>query len=133
MTMFIFHNENPDKKRTIDCVIRGVSFVTDSDWETTFIRIAVECLKFHDMPEENYVWAEYLKKCGFKRFMIPDTCPVCYTVKDFCIDHPVGTYLLVIIGYGREGGHVVAVRDGNYYDIFDSGNEVVTYYWERVK
>lgn len=29
--------------------------------------------------------------------------------------------------------HVVAVRDGNYYDIFDSGNEVVTYYWERVK
>lgn len=129
--MFIYHNMNPDKKKTIDCVIRGVSFVTGTDWETTFLRIAVECIKFHDMPEANYIWAEYLKKLGFKKFLIPDTCPNCYTVKDFCADHLEGTYLLVIIGYGLEGGHVVAAKDGNYYDIWDSGNEVPTYYWTR--
>ena len=131
--MYIFHNENPDKKRTIDCVIRAVSFVTGSDWETTLINIMIECIRFHDMPEVNYVWASYLRKCGFTRHMIPDTCPFCYTVKDFCRDHPVGTYLLVIIAYGSEGGHVVAVRDGDYYDIWDSGNEAVTYYWSQVE
>lgn len=129
--MFVYLNMNPDKRHTIDCVIRGVSFVTDTDWETTFLRIAVECIKYHDMPEVNHVWASYLKQLGFKRYFIPDTCPVCYTVKDFCHDHPVGTYLLVIVGYGTGGGHVVAVRDGDYFDIWDSGNEVPTYYWTK--
>ena len=133
MLMYIFHNENPDKKRTIDCVIRAVSFATDEDWDTTFIYIAVECLKNHDMPEVSYVWAGYLRRRGFKRFIVPDTCPNCYTVKDFCRDHPLGTYILVIIAYGVEGGHVVAVRDGNYYDIWDSGNEIPSYYWEKIE
>lgn len=127
--MYVYLNVNPDKKRTTDCVIRGVSFVLDQDWDTTFTHIAVECIKEHDMPEYNYIWAGYLRRRGFKRFMIPDTCPNCYTVKDFCRDNPVGTYLLVIVGYGSDGGHVVAVRDGNYFDIWDSGNEVPTYYW----
>lgn len=129
--MFIYLNMNPDKRHTIDCVIRGVSFVTDSDWETTFLRIAVECIKYHDMPEVNHVWASYLKSLGFTRHLIPDTCPICYTVKDFCHDHPVGTYLLVIVGYGTTGGHVVAVRNGDYFDIWDSGNEVPTYFWVK--
>lgn len=129
--MYVYLNVNPDKKRTTDCVIRGVSFVLDQDWETTFTHIAVECIKEHDMPEYNYVWAGYLRRRGFRRFMIPDTCPVCYTVKDFCRDNPIGTYLLVIVGYGSDGGHVVAVRDGNYFDIWDSGNEVATYYWVK--
>lgn len=129
--MFVYYNMNPEKKHTIDCVIRGVSFVTDQDWETTFMGIAVECMIHHDMPEPNYIWAGYLRKKGFTKHLIPDTCPICYTVKDFCADHPTGTYLLAIIGYGSEGGHVVAVRDGNYFDIWDSGNEVPTYYWVK--
>ena len=120
---------NPSKRKTIDCVIRAVSFVLDQDWETTFIEIAVECVKYHDMPELNYIWSGYLRQKGFRRYIIPDTCPVCYTVRDFCSDHPIGTYLLVIVSYDSFGGHVVAVRDGDYYDIWDSGNEVASYYY----
>ncbi len=130
--VFVYLNVNPDKNRTIDCVIRAVSFVTKKDWDTTFMHIAVKCMKYHDMPEVNYVWAEYLTEMGFRRHMIPDTCPLCYTVNDFCKDHPIGTFLLVIVGYGERGGHVVAVEFGNHYDTWDSGNEVVTYYWEKV-
>lgn len=83
------------------------------------------------MPEANHVWASYLRSEGFRRYSIPDTCPVCYTVKDFCVDHPYGTYLLVIVNHGIGGGHVVAVCDGNYYDVWDSGNEIPTYYWVK--
>ena len=129
--MYVYLNVNPSKNRTIDCVIRGVAFVTGKDWETVFMGVAVECIIHHDMPELNYIWAGYLRKNGFARYMLPNTCPDCYTVKDFCLDHPDGTYLLVIIGYGGNGGHVVGVKDGNYYDIWDSGNEVVTYYWKK--
>ena len=128
--MFKYLNLNPSKRRTIDCVIRGVSFVTGLDWETTFIGISVECLKYHDMPELNYIWASYLRQFGFSRHIVPNTCPVCYTVKDFCRDNPRGIYLLVIVDY-VSGGHVVGVEDGDYYDIWDSGNEVVTYYWRK--
>lgn len=128
--MFVYLNMNPDRRHTIDCVIRGVSFVTDKDWETTFMGIAVECIIYHDMPELNYIWASYLRKQGFTKHVIPDICPACYTVRDFCRDHPVGTYLLVILNYDR-GGHVVAVRDGDYYDIWDSGGEVPSYYWVK--
>lgn len=128
--MFILHNENPDKRKTIDCVIRGVSFVTGESWEDTFLGIAVECIKYHDMPECNYIWAGYLKRKGFTKYLLPDTCPDCYRVRDFCRDFPVGTYLLVIINY-EHGGHVVAVKDGDYYDIWDSGNEVPSYFWRK--
>ena len=124
-------NLNPDKRATIDCVIRGVSFVTGRDWEDTFLSIAVKCIQYHDMPEVSYIWASYLRDCGFKRYVIPDTCPFCYSVKDFCEDHPEGTYLLVIVGHGINAGHVVACMNGDYYDIWDSGNEVPSYYWVK--
>lgn len=123
--MYIIFNANPSNNRTTDCVIRAISFVCDQDWETTFMHLAVECIIYHDMPEANYIWAGYLKSRGFKQHLLPDTCPVCYTVRDFCRDYPVGTYLLAI------GDHVVAVKDGDYYDIWDSGDEVPVYYWRK--
>ena len=65
------------------------------------------------------------KKQGYSRFVIPNTCPYCYTVKQFCKDHPYGKYLLAL------DGHVVAVIDGDYYDTWDSGNEVPIYFWKK--
>ena len=56
--------------------------------------------------------------------MLPDQCPICYTVEKFCWEHPRGLFLLAT------GSHVVAVENGDYYDAWDSGNEVPIYYWE---
>lgn len=81
----------------------------------------------HDMPSSNRVWERYLFDNGFKRTLLPDTCPDCYTVKEFCRDHREGKFLLAI------GNHVVAVEDGDYYDTWDSGNEVPIYYWRKEK
>lgn len=78
-----------------------------------------------DMPSSNAVWGEYLKRNGFTRHIIPDTCPSCYTVGAFCEDHPYGAYMLAT------GTHVVAVIDGNYIDTWDSGNEIPIYYWKK--
>jgi hypothetical protein len=57
--------------------------------------------------------------------MIPDSYPDEYSVIDFCEEHPTGTYLLAL----RE--HVVCVRDGQYYDSWDSGEESPVYYWQK--
>lgn len=122
--MFIYYNPNPERRGTGDCVIRGISKVTHKDWERTYVGVCMQGLLLHDMPEQNHVWSEYLFHQGFIRRMIPNSCPHCYSVKDFCLDHPNGLFLLAC------SSHVVAIEDGNYYDAWDSGNEVPLYYWE---
>lgn len=82
-----------------------------------------------DMPSANRVWREYLKDNGFKKYLIPETCPDCYTVTDFCRDHQQGIYILGIDG--NKGGHVVTVVDGNYYDTWDSGQEIPYFFWRK--
>ena len=123
--MYVYFNPNPAKKSVGDCVIRAVSKLTSQSWEETYLNIAMKGYELCDMPSSNSVWGEYLKTCGYRRFVIPDSCPHCYTVKDFCADNPQGKFLLAT------GSHVVAVDGGNYYDAWDSGNEIPIYFWTR--
>lgn len=122
---YVFYNPNPKNNLVGDCVIRAIAKLTDQDWETTYLQIVVEGFKLKDMPSSNEVWSSYLHEKGFRRNIIPDTCPDCYTVKHFTQDFSRGSYLLAI------GTHVVAVEDGNYYDTWDSGNEIPIYYWKK--
>jgi hypothetical protein len=78
-----------------------------------------------DVPSSDSVWGATLRQNGFYRKSIPDTCPDCYTAKDFCEDHPQGVYVL---GFG---GHVATVKDGDLFDSWDSSNEIPQYYWYK--
>lgn len=122
---YIYFNPNPKGKRVGDCVIRAISKLTGQDWETTYIGIATAGFELCDMPSSNNVWAAYLKRRGYRRDVIPDTCPNCYTVRDFCLDNPRGKFLLAT------GSHVVTVVDGDYYDAWDSGDEVPIYWFHN--
>ena len=123
--MYIYANPNPKRKTVGDCVVRGISIITDQSWSIVYKDLCDLGFKLYDMPSSNAVWSEYLFGKGFERIAIPDTCPMCYTIKEFCKDHPIGDYLL------GTGSHVVAVLDGNYYDTWDSGSEVPIYYFKR--
>ena len=122
---YIFYNPNPSNKRVGDCVIRAISKLTGNDWETTYLNITIQGYAMNDMPSANNVWGEYLYQNGYRRHVIPNTCPECYTVSEFCDEHRNGKYLLAT------GNHVVAVINGNYYDSWDSGDEVPIYYWKK--
>lgn len=123
--MFIQYNPNPEGKYVGDCVIRALAKILNKDWESVYIEVITQGYYDYDMPSSNAVWGNVLKHNGFHRHIIPDTCPECYTVIDFCIEHPYGEYILAT------GTHVIAVENGNYYDAWDSGNEVPIYYWHR--
>lgn len=123
--MFVYYNPNPQNKLVGDCVIRAICKLTDREWEDVYLDIALQGFMMHDMPTANHVWGTYLKENHFVQSLLPNTCPDCYTVKDFCVDFPKGTYLLAI------GNHVVAVQDGNYYDAWDSGDELPIFYWQK--
>lgn len=123
--MYKFFNPNPERLLVDDCVIRAICKITGKDWEQVYTELFVEGLKFHDWPWRNFIWSNYLLSNGFEQNLLPDTCPRCFTVKDFCREFPVGEYILAI------GDHVVAVVDGDYYDTRDSGDEVPVYYWKK--
>lgn len=121
------YNPNPKGKQVGDCTVRAIAKVTGKDWDEAYIGISLQGFIEKDMPSANAVTTNFLKQNGFRRRTIPESCPDCYTVKDFCADHPTGTYLLGI------GSHVVAVEDGDYWDSWDSGEENPVYYFEKME
>ena len=122
-----YYNPNPLGLSVGDCTIRAISKVIERDWKSTYLCLIVQGYQMYDMPSANRVWSEFLRSQGFVRHTIPDSCPDCYTVREFCSDHPVGTFVL------GTGEHVIAVVDGDYYDSWDSGREIPIYYFERQK
>ena len=123
--MFIFYTPNPEGLFTNDCTVRAICKALDQTWEKTYMDICLEGRLLYMMPSTNAVWNSYLTKKGFRRYIIPYTCPACYTIKQFCNDHKTGTYILAT------DDHVVTVIDGDYYDTGDSGDEVPIYYWKE--
>ena len=122
--MYVNYNANPQQKQVGDCVIRAISTALNQEWERTYIELAIQGFMMSDMPSSDSVWNEYLKSKGLTRYIVPDTCPNCYTVRQFADEHPTGIYVVFV------GQHVVAVIDGNYIDTWDSGDRVPIYYWE---
>lgn len=123
--MYKEYNANPVERKGQDCTVRAISKILGKSWDEVYISLCTYGLKYYDMPSANYVWGAYLMDKGYKREVIPNTCPQCYTVDDFANDHPKGSYILALTG------HVVAVFDGDYYDSWDSGREVPIYYWRK--
>ncbi len=122
---FIFYNANPERRSTIDCTVRAISKVLGLTWEEVYIDLCIRGLFRHDMPEVNSVWGGYLEESGYRKTLLPNVCPNCCTVVEFCYNHPVGSFLV------NTDRHVVAIVDGNYYDTWDSGDQIVNYYWEK--
>lgn len=116
---------NPVNRNVGDCAVRAVSVALDVDWEKAFAMITKNAFLMADMPSSNAVWGAVLRQHGFKRYVIPNSCPECYTISQFAEDHPHGVY---VVGTGN---HVVTVRDGLIYDSWDSSNEIPVYYWSK--
>jgi hypothetical protein len=125
--MWQYINLNPRKKSVGDCTIRAIGIATDKGWMETYLDLCLFGLLMADMPSANAVTTSYLKSKGFRRRTIPDDCPDCYTIEDFCKDHPKGTF---VIG---TGSHLTTVIDSVLWDSWDSRNETPVYYFEKME
>lgn len=123
--MYVHANPNPNGAYVEDCVIRAISIATDRSWDETAIYLFLQAFVMKNMPSVNKVWGTFLSSIGFRRYPLPNTCPDCYTIRDFCEDNPFGVFILAT------GSHVVAVINGDYYDAWDSGDELPTSVWRR--
>lgn len=123
--MYVYFNPNPAGHAVGDCVVRAICKATGESWDKTFVGLAVTGLDIADMPSANAVWGAYLHRKGYIRRALLDKCPECYSVRDFAEEHPRGVYILAL------SGHVVTVKDGSYYDAWDSGAEIPLYVWTK--
>lgn len=123
--MYKQYNPNPKYKYAGDCVIRALSKILNQDWDTTYLQLSVRGFNYKDLPNANCVWEGLLRDKGFTKMLLPTACPDCYTVKQFCKDFPEGEFIVAT------GSHIVAIQNGDYYDAWDSGDEILTEYWRQ--
>lgn len=122
--MWVKCNPNPLGKAANDCVVRAIAVATERSWQDVYADLCKMGRILCDMPSSNAVWGMFLEKEGHEQFLLPESCPRCVTVRAFAKRFPRGTY---IIGTGN---HAVTVIDGDYYDSWDSGDEIPSYFWK---
>ena len=114
------YNPNPKKKNVGDCSLRAYCAAFGWTWEEAFERsseiakdeaIMMDTHKTCEkvMEGEGYVLDEEFKKSKRKDL----------TVNEFALTHPYGTYFL------NTHGHLLCVKDGEYWDSWDSGKKKV--------
>lgn len=123
--MWIKFQSNPAGRNVGDCAVRAISVALSVDWETAYALLVAHGYMLADMPSSDAVSGAVLRHYGFKRKNIPDTCPDCYTIEDFCEDNPHGVF---VVGTGE---HIVTVIDGDVYDSWNSLNEIPMYAWYK--
>ena len=114
------YNPNTKKKNVGDCSLRAYCAAFGWTWEEAFEKsseIAKDEALMMDthktcekvMESEGYVLDEEFKKSKRKDL----------TVNEFALTHPYGTYFL------NTHGHLLCVKDGEYWDSWDSGKKKV--------
>lgn len=122
---YIYYNPNPKGKDTGDCVVRALTLLFDKNWYDIYTELCSLGFEMCELPSSDRLWGNYLQKHGYKRTPLPDYCPICYTVSDFCRENQQGQFLLAL------NGHVVYVLNGDYYDSWDSGNKCPLFVWKK--
>lgn len=120
MAMFIRYNGNPCGKNTEDCVIRAISIATGFSRHKVYASLCAFGFECTIWGNNNAIWSDYLQHIGFIRHKSRRM-----TVSEFAKFHPHGTF---VIG---TRSHAVAIIDGDYIDSWNSGSEIVRYYFEK--
>ena len=123
--MYQHYEPNPVRTGAIDCSTRALSKALGISWERAYVMKSLNGFLMGNETVADEVWGSILRQNGFKRQLVPDSCPDCYTVEQFCADHPEGTFVV------KSEDHVATVVDGVLYDSWPSQHKVVIYYWYK--
>lgn len=114
------YQPNPDKRNVGDCSLRAYCAAFNMTWTDAFdeaSRVARDNSYMMDthktceivMKNHGYVLDQEFKKSKRKDL----------TVNEFAMTHPYGTFLL------NTHGHLLCVKNGEYWDSWDSGDKKV--------
>lgn len=118
-------NLNPFKNDTDDCTVRAIALFLNKTWDDVYIGLVSEGFLQKKMPHSDSVWKSFLfkNKCIIETFNA--LYPLQYTIEEFVLTHMYGDFLV------KTNKHVVAIKNGYYYDTWNSGKEPVLYYFKK--
>ena len=123
---FVYQNRNPLKQECTDSVIRALSHVLEKDWLSVYSDLCALGAQLCRMPNDKDCYNAYLAEHGFHRVGISHKKGAKRpTVHSFTVSHPHGIYILQI------AHHLVAVRDGLFYDTADHSKKCLYGYWMK--
>lgn len=125
--MWEYFDPNPVRSGAIDCAVRAIAKALNVSWEKAHAMLSLNSFLMGSVHVDDPVWGSILRQHGFKRQIVSNSCPDCYTVEMFCEDHPKGTYVI------KSQGHVACVQDGVLFDSWDSSQKTVIYFWYKEK
>ena len=123
---FTYYNANPKGKKTSDCVIRAICTALNKDYETTTRELLEFWLKSGYEMCDVKCFGKYLESKGWKKQKQPRKVDnTKYTGKEF-VKYFKGTCLANIGGH-----HIVCIKDGKVFDIWDSTDGCIGNYWTK--
>lgn len=122
--LYKYYNPNPSKKEVGDCVERALCVVTDRDWLSVYDELCAVGRQVFAPPGHKTCYEKFLKDNGFTYVGVSNRKGTKRpTVAGFTKEHKTGSHLLVV------ANHLVGVKDGCYYDTWDSGEKCLYGYW----
>ena len=111
----------PNRHKVGDCAVRALSKALGISWDKAYDILVEKGRELKDMPNDKGTMEAVLQDYGFTKdtSVIPQKGQKRRTVKSYAITHPCQTALLFV------AHHFVAVEDGFYWDIWDSGDKSI--------
>ena len=123
--MFRRFNPNSCGAYVDDCSVRAICAACNLTWDSAYNILCDKGFYMCNMPSSKAVVHAVLRSLGFHQFALPNDIPDKYTLIDFCLDHPRGTFIVAL------DNHIVTVINGEYYDAWNSGDEYPLYYFYK--
>lgn len=133
---FHYHNANPRGRITTDCVIRAISTATEIPYNQVVLEMAqLQCETGYDDGDVK-LYDLYLKRHGFVKHKQPRKSDnTKYTGAEWCkllqedFEWVLNSNELKRIVAHIGGGHIVAIIDGQVWDIWNCTYKTIGNYW----
>lgn len=125
MSIWIEYNPNPEGRRIDDCAIRALCRALGVNWPEASVILSAKSLAMGTTQTDKATVNAVLHERGFRRRVLPDTCPDCYTAAMFAMDHPEGLFVICF------DNHIAVVEGGRLFDSWDSSREIPLFYWKK--
>lgn len=119
------YDPNPSNRKTGDCAIRAVSKALGITWSEAYKALCAEGLLIGMLPHSFRVMLSCLCKKGFLFVSLFHIGASVITVHEFAKMNSCYTFVLLC------DNHVVCVKEGKYYDSWDSGEKLVYGFWVK--
>lgn len=122
-----YYNPNPLKKEIGDCVVRALCLAEGLEWDEVYKELCEIGLELKAMPNDVDTYTEYLARHGWTRNPIS----VKKGSKRPTVNEMAKRSKTEGVMVCRIANHLVTVKDGFSWDLWDCGESSLYVYWSK--